>query len=443
MRPRTGGLVKRGRAWYVRWRVDGRAYLKALKDEKGHPITTKEKAEAAKDSFMARFRHGTEAEVLQAIAGRVAGLEAEAARLEEESAPSILIPDGWAAYLKAHDRPDTGAATLRQYGFQYQQWAAWMAKRHPTAKMLREVTQDHAGQFMDYLVKEKRTPNTINKYRGLLALVFRVLADKARIITNPWESIKPKGLKTESRRELNLAELRAVCEAATGDLRPLFAVGLYTGMRLGDCATLKWNEVDLERGIIRRIPNKSRKSKPVLIPIHPVLRGIIEEQPHQGEYVLPRIAKDYRRHSSYVTDRIQRHFEVCKIETKREDKTRCMAVVEVGFHSLRHSFVSLSRSADVPLSVVEAIIGHSNPAMTRHYTHTGEEASRAAIAALPSLIGDDKPAVVEKPEAEALKKKVREIAGRLTAKTAKAIRAELMELSSTSNPDNQDGRVDN
>lgn len=428
MRPRTGGLVKRGRSWYVRWRVDGKAYLKALKDENGHRITKKDEAEAAKNSFMARFRHGTEAEILQSIAGRVAGLEAEAARLEDESAPSILIPDGWSAYLKSHNRPDTGAATLRQYGFQYNQWAAWMAKKHPAAKTLRDVTEDHAGLFLDYLAKEKRTPNTMNKYRGLLSLVFRILAKKARITLNPWEAIKHKSLKTESRRELTLAELRTVCESATGDLRPLFALGLYTGMRLGDCSTLKWNEVDFERGIINRIPNKSRKSKPVRIPIHPVLRGLIEEQPRTGAYVLPRIAKDYRRHSSYVTDKIQRHFTACKIETTREDESRSKAVVEVGFHSLRHSFVSLSRAADVPLSVVEAIVGHSNPAMTRHYTHTGDEASRAAIAALPSVIGDDQLAKVEMPEAEALKAKVREIAGRLTAKNAKTIREELMAM---------------
>jgi integrase len=39
------------------------------------------------------------------------------------------------------------------------------------------------------------------------------------------------------------------------------------------------------------------------------------------------------------------------------------AVVEIGFHSLRHSFVSMCRTSNVPLAVVESIVGHSNPAM--------------------------------------------------------------------------------
>jgi Phage integrase family len=55
--------------------------------------------------------------------------------------------------------------------------------------------------------------------------------------------------------------------------------------------------------------------------------------------------------------------------------------------SLRHTFVSICRESDVPLAVVESIVGHGNPAMTRHYTHVGEGAARLAVAALPSVMG--------------------------------------------------------
>ena len=57
----------------------------------------------------------------------------------------------------------------------------------------------------------------------------------------------------------------------------LFALGVYSGLRLGDCATLRWPEVDMVRGIICRIPNKTarRNPKPVLVPIHPVTREML------------------------------------------------------------------------------------------------------------------------------------------------------------------------
>jgi hypothetical protein len=77
------------------------------------------------------------------------------------------------------------------------------------------------------------------------------------------------------------------------------------------------------------------------------------------------------------------------------------AVVEVGFHSLRHTFVSLCRESGAPLAVVEAIVGHASPAMTRHYTHIGEAAARASVAALPSVLGDaTAPAALPAPAGE-------------------------------------------
>ena len=52
---------------------------------------------------------------------------------------------------------------------------------------------------------------------------------------------------------------------------------------------------------------------------------------------------------------------------------------------MRHTFVSLSANAGTPLAVVQSIVGHSNPAMTRHYFHESAEALQSAVAALPDV----------------------------------------------------------
>jgi hypothetical protein len=91
-------------------------------------------------------------------------------------------------------------------------------------------------------------------------------------------------------------------------------------------------------------------------------------------------------------------------------------VLEVGFHSLRHTFVSLCRESNAPLAVVEAIVGHSNPAMTRHYTHIGELAAVQAVAALPALMGDAKPEP-PKPQEPAILREIRAIVESITAET--------------------------
>jgi integrase len=139
---------------------------------------------------------------------------------------------------------------------------------------------------------------------------------------------------------LTIDELRKICQTATGELQTLLALGIYSGLRLGDCATLRWGEVDLPRAMIRRIPNKTarRNPKPVIVPIHPILIGdMLAETPlnKRGEYVLPEMAALYNRRTDMVTDMVQRHFKACGITLHKPgtgtDGKR--AVIEVGFHS--------------------------------------------------------------------------------------------------------------
>lgn len=136
-----------------------------------------------------------------------------------------------------------------------------------------------------------------------------------------------------------------------------------------------------------------RKKTPIHIPIHAVLSALLNELPprERRNDVLPELAKMYRCDSAALSKRIQAHFEASEISTHSDSQEkRIKAAVDVGFHSLRHTFVSLCREANAPLAVVEAIVGHSSPAMTRHYTHVSDHAAGMAVALLPTVIGDGK-----------------------------------------------------
>ena len=419
MKRRTGYLFKRGNNFYVSWKVNGKLFMKALRDGSGQPITTKREAEIARDKFMLPISTGDEAAVLQSIAGKLAGRNAELAKWEDEKNPPLSLENAWEQFLASANRPDSGDSTLRQYAFQWQAFVAWMKKKHGDKLTVRDVTKQISEEYASSLNHDKFSPSTYNKHLNLLTLVFRVVKHKARLTGNPWEDIQRKRIITHSRRELTVDELRKVCQSATGELQILFGLGIYSGLRLGDCATLRWAETDLARGVIRRIPNKTarRNPKPVIVPIHPVLRELLSVTPvaQRGEYVLPETAATYLHRTDMVTDQIQKHFKSCGITLHMPGTgknvtgesgaagTKKRAVIEVGFHSLRHTFVSLCRESNAPLAVVESIVGHSSPAMTRHYTHVGELAAGHAVALLPSVMSDDAPELAKSQPDEVLR----------------------------------------
>ena len=438
---RTGYLFKRGTNFYLRWCIEGKIFSKALRDEQGNPITTRREAEEARVKVIAPFTVADQASALEAIAAKLEGRKAELARLDLERNPPLPITKAWREYLCTPNRPDTGETTLRQYAFQFGQFTRWMVDKHPDVAALSYVSKAIAEEYAGHLNHDRLSPNTYNKHLNLLTLVFRVLKDKAKLSDNPWADIQRKRIATQGRRELTLDELKKVCQSATDELRVLLATGVYTGLRLGDAATLRWAEVDLARAVIRRIPNKTarRNPKPVIVPIHPVLRGMLAETPAEKrtDYVLPETAALYSRRSDLLTDRVQAHFRACGIRPHKPGTgtNGKRAVLEVGFHSLRHTFVSLCRESNAPLAVVESIVGHSNPAMTRHYTHVGELAACQAVAALPALLGSQKRmAKASKAEPKELLLKARGMVESMTAKNWPDIRAKLLALLSASPP---------
>ena len=80
-----------------------------------------------------------------------------------------------------------------------------------------------------------------------------------------------------TRRELTIDEVERLYAAASKqgkEWRLLVTIGIYTGLRLGDCCRLEWEDVNLEQKVIQIIPAKTKKhahGRPVTIPIHPQL----------------------------------------------------------------------------------------------------------------------------------------------------------------------------
>jgi len=395
----TGTLERRGARWLARWYVY---------DAHGNRLRKSQIIEAEGiDAARERLRELTEGNALMSrekeIRRDLAKLEGVAAQRREweDKQPATTLQDAFDEYERSGLRPDSGERTLADYRGYFDGFLSWIATNRPDYIELRDVTQADAEAYAADL-KTRTAAGTYNKRVVFFRCLWRVLAESktAKLVCNPWERIRKREVVEHTRRELTIEELVKVCGSLTGEMRTLFAVGVYSGLRLGDAALLDWGAVDLARLRIALIPRKTKRhahGKPVIIPIHPALASILAETPpdERTGYVVPELAELYTRNDSLLCRRISAVFAAAGIATqsKREGER---AKVDVGFHSLRHSFVSLSANAGTPLVLVQAIVGHSNPAMTRHYFHESENALTNAVAALPDVTGaDTKPEVAD------------------------------------------------
>lgn len=394
---------KRQGIFYLYYWEQGKRKKRRLEID-GVPVTDLETAKAEQMRLRAPSLTGDRLTALRLVEAEIKDLERRQEVEIDMASPPLRLDAAWQAYQHSPSFPDCSVGTLVGYRAHYGAFRAFLAGAAPDAVYLRDVTDDHAAAFLRATITD-RSPGTHNKRLTFLRSFFDALAKPGRISVNPFREIRPRRAKPNSRRALSMAELETIVERAAGDLRLLLVVGMMTGLRLGDCCTLRWEEINLSAGIIRRVPRKTARSHadPVVVGIPPALRSNLESAPPASRmgYVLPRFAEMYldRDGTGRVTRIIQAHFVSCGIsihaagtgmayhyDGKRkvyDESTR--AVVQVGFHSLRHTWVSLHAAAGTPQAVIQESAGHSNPAMTEHYTHISDDTARRAAAALPGI----------------------------------------------------------
>ncbi len=303
----------------------------------------------------------------------------------------LLVCDTWAAWLKHPNTGNPSPRTLEGYKGQWDRFEKWSKKQG--IRFLHEVTPSQAEKYAADLWGAGISPRTFNAHTKFLKSVFKVLRLAASVELNPFDHIRKMEASTESRRSLSSTELETIFSKAKGDLRYLVALGIFTGMRLGDCVNLRWEEVDLDAGMIIHVPSKTkRKGKALRVPIHAMLAPLLEnlQKTRHGTHLFPKLHKTYEHDGPAISKSFTKFLrDECDITTNEKADSvgvqRKNAVARVGFHSLRHSFVSLCAAEGVPQVALQELVGHGSPAMTAIYSHAGDEQKAKAVATLPSF----------------------------------------------------------
>lgn len=307
----------------------------------------------------------------------------------------LKLADVWHEYERSPNRRDLAPSTLTSKRIVWMHFARWIEHQHLEITELKHITSGVIAEYLSDL-KVDHTASTYNSRVCVLREMFRVLSEKAGLFDDPWAGVCLRNDDSHSRRELSKDEVDRLFVSAAKqgtDYRRLFAVGIFTGLRLGDCCRLSWSEINLNEGVIQVIPEKTKKyanKRPVTIPIHAQLAEVLSETPEKERkgYVIPALAEDYNTRMWRLSGAMKKIFESAGVKMSVKIEGRSRLTPEATFHSLRHTFVSISANAGVPLHVVQSIVGHESTAMTRHYYHENIDALRRAVSAIPSFGSD-------------------------------------------------------
>jgi len=292
--------------------------------------------------------------------------------------------------------PEVAPGTLAFYRGAITKFTAFLGTKADAE--LAEITSEDVVAFRNHEAKTL-APKTVNHDLKALRMLFRAARRDKVLVDDPCEfvSVTKKG-STVRRRPFTIPELKAVLAVAGDEWKSLILFGLYTGQRLGDLASLTWQNVDLERGEIRLVTRKT--SKTLNLPIAAPLRKHLENLPASDVPDAPFHPRAFAIvNEQCKTGHLSNQFADLLADAGLREKKAHRKTGEAGvgrgvgsgtgglsFHCIRHTAVSLMKDAGIPEAAVMELVGHDSEQMSAHYTHVGREALERAAGALPELV---------------------------------------------------------
>lgn len=294
-----------------------------------------------------------------------------------------LTVEGWVDYwlrevVVRTRRPKTVEA--------YRSNVAWVNRAIGTQKLSR-VTPATVRRVFALMEAEGKSSTYQRNVHSVMSALFKDAEREGRINRSPVELVQAPRKAVANLDALTPDEAAALIREFIGDEEAyLWATFLLTGARRGEVIGLEWDRVtdvlDLSWQL-QRLPDGPRPAdfeyRPLggglyltrpktrtgwrIIPLVDPLKGILEtwrDVAPVNEWGLV-FTRQTQKHGRVPWDPDQ--------ATKAWNTARAAAGVRdtIRLHDLRHTTAALLYALNVPEDVIEAILGHSTAAMSRHY----------------------------------------------------------------------------
>jgi len=252
-----------------------------------------------------------------------------------------------------------------------------------------DITNDLINDFVQYkllnggLRGTPLAPKTINDMVSLFIEIIKPYCKFEIDIKKPSYTQNEINVFTET----EYIKLKTYLSVSINNKKLGIIIAMLTGIRIGELCALKWENIDLENGVIHinrtiqrvqatdisataktkiiiDIPKSTASIRTIPLPVI-LLNKLKEFKGNSNTYFLTNTSK-------YIEPRVyQRHFktylEACEIKDNN-------------FHTLRHTFATMAISKAVDIKTLSVLLGHADVSFTmKTYVHPNLEHKRTQI----------------------------------------------------------------
>ena len=266
-------------------------------------------------------------------------------------------------------------------------------------------------ELINKLKDDNYSYSTIHKVYVLLNECLQYAVDTDKLDKNPCRLVKQppkkmfekKEIRWLSEDEIKLFKEQAVCKYKTGNDRYIYGLPIsliiYTGLRCGELAALKWSDIDFENKKIYIRKNivttydyedTERKTRKVNLQASTkTSEGRTIPLIKSAEDILNSIKSKYQEVNpdGFIINNSDKMISVDVISNAYTNIAKTAGIENpLGIHTLRHTFASLLIKKGVDIKIVSDILGHKDVSFTYNiYVHILEEQKTQAMSLLDDI----------------------------------------------------------
>jgi integrase len=269
-------------------------------------------------------------------------------------------------YLRAHRHLGSQAPMLSQV----RKWLVPHFKRKPVAA----VTAADCDALLTRAREAGQKPATVRQLHIRARLCFKYAVRLGAIRENPWARVPRPAVPLKKPRFLSRAQVQVLLRAA-GPYRLLLLTAVLTGLRRGELAALRWDDIHWDEGphgvlhVARSWARDTTKSgRERMVPLHPALRGELRQAFEATARDGAGVPREPLVFASPLGGLRSQGWHTARLV--RSIARRAGLVLPEGFtfHDLRKTFLThLLADTGGNLGAGQQLAGHSSPAVTSTY----------------------------------------------------------------------------
>jgi len=229
-------------------------------------------------------------------------------------------------------------------------------------------------------------PATVNRDLATLKSMLSKAVEWGKLKESPTKKVKLLKGVTKRLRYLMPDEVQTLISNCSDHLRPIVIVAVHTGMRKGEILSLRWDQVDFEKGIITLTDTKNDQKR--YVPMDETVKSTLSTIERKGEYIFCGLKPGK---------------PLVWIELSFHNALEKSGIEDFKIHDLRHTFASnLIMSGKVDLMTLKELLGHKTIEMTLRYAHLAPDHKMRAVNVLDEVMSQIPPHEKEQ-EAKVLK----------------------------------------